>query len=497
VSTASNVIHFPLAPTGDESNHAAAHRHVGDEFLAGPARPNHVVHFYEDEESLFDRVSQFLGAGLRAGDPLLVIATEGHRTAFRRRLERFGGEHAIESGQLVLRDAHETLSKFMVGNMPDPHLFRNMVSNVVVDAKRDRNQPLLRVYGEMVDVLWRGGNSDAALRLEELWNDAGQEHTFSLLCAYVMGNFYREPEASKFFTVCRNHTHIVPTESVARLKSLEKEIAHRKELEEALRESLRKRNQIEEELRASLRREQEARAEAEAGISFREVFVGMLSHDLRNPLNTILTAARLMAMRGEVVADGTRRLERLISSGVRMQRMIDQLLDLTRARLAGGIVVERTLQNIEPLVAKIVKEARAAHSACTVEYHVHGDCWASVDADRFEQVASNLIGNAVTHGDPEKPIRVELGGTALAVHLSVQNYGKPIDPAFIPCLFDPFTRSNQREGRSEGLGLGLYIVERIVSAHDGKIDVASSTDTGTLFEATIPRHGRERQPEGA
>lgn len=189
-------------------------------------------------------------------------------------------EGATRSGRVLLLDARETLAKFMVGDMPDADLFAAMIAEMIGGMAVDGPQRL-RVYGEMVDVLWREGNSNAAIRLEELWNDAGKEHSFSLLSAYLTGNFYREGDASRFVELCRNHSHVIPTETFARLdepharlreistlqqraRALEGEIQIRKALESALRYALKDRGRVEAELRECVEREQAARTEAEA-----------------------------------------------------------------------------------------------------------------------------------------------------------------------------------------------------------------------------------------
>jgi signal transduction histidine kinase len=321
-----------------------------------------------------------------------------------------------------------------------------------------------------------------------------------------MGHFYREGDAARFMEVCRNHSHVIPTESFTRIdepnarmreismlqqraRSLESEIRHRNEVESALRDALHERSRIEEELRASLEREKEARALAEASDAFKEVFLGILGHDLRNPLNTVLTTARLMTMRCELPPESHKRLERVVVSGVRMERMIEQLLDLTRARLAGGIVVTRDAkQDLVPLVSKIVTELKVAHPTRTIDVRAEGACMAGVDADRFEQVVSNLLGNAIVHGDKERAITVTIDARGDSASLSVHNFGPPIEAELMPLLFDPFKRGQRpRENRPGGLGLGLYITERIVSAHGGAIVVTSSVQDGTRFEATFPR----------
>lgn len=221
---------------------------------------------------------------------------------------------------------------------------------------------------------------------------------------------------------------------------------------------------------------------------FKETFVGVLGHDLRNPLNTVLTTSRVLAMRDDTPADIRKKLERVTSSGVRMQRMIEQLLDLTRARLAGGIPLALSAEavDLEPLVSKIADEVRAAYRSTTIEVQVDGDCSARVDADRFEQVVSNLLGNAVTHGDVTKPIYVVLTAEPAVVRMTVENQGPPIDPALLPTIFNPFARGGKPRGASAGLGLGLYISERIIDAHRGTASVQSS-EAGTRFEVILPR----------
>lgn len=508
-----NVLKFPGggAIGSSEARHVGYVGHVGAAFLADPAPHSHAVHFYDNDEFLFVAVGQFLAAGLKSGDRLVVIATEEHREGFQRGLAAYGFDEAVASGQLVMLDARATLAKFMVGTMPDPDLFRDMLSRTLIGLTSDasteprdpRALPRVRAYGEMVDLLWREGNSSAAIRLEELWNEAGKDHSFTLLCAYVMGNFYKEGDSAKFMEVCRNHSHVIPTESFvalddshARLReiallqqrahSLSSEIEHRKKLEIALREALRERAQAESALRASLEREKLARRQAEESDAFKEVFLGMLGHDLRNPLNTVLTTARLMAIRQEIPAESRNRLDRIISSGVRMHRMIEQILDVTRARLASGIPVTSTLQDIAPIVSKIVDEVQAANPTRTIDLRSAGTCTAYVDADRFEQVISNLLCNAIAHGDPTQPITVDVTSRETGACVGVHNRGEAIDAAFLPVLFDPWKREKPQAG-SDGLGLGLYISERIVTACGGTIVVSSDNETGTRFEVNLPR----------
>jgi PAS domain S-box-containing protein len=223
------------------------------------ARPNgeHLVQFYEDDESLFDTLEQFLGAGLASGEPILVIATEDHRTRLVRRLRKSNVEAAIGAGRVVLLDARETLARFLVNGMPDADRFHRVIDDLMAQMTRD--QPArVRAFGEMVDLLWRDGARTAAIRLEELWNEAARVHRFSLLCAYVMANFVKGAEGAgspHLATVCELHSHVLTAPSGGalertvepileldrlrdRCRSLEAENERLKEIEEALRQSL-------------------------------------------------------------------------------------------------------------------------------------------------------------------------------------------------------------------------------------------------------------------
>ena len=208
--------------------------------------PGHAVQFYEREEYLYAVVADFLAGGLTAGEPTIVIATPEHRAGFADALtaRHLDINTAVASGQLTLLDARETLAQFMVGDDPDPVRFRSVIGAVIEKSSNVWKGALVRAYGEMVDVLWRDGNPEGALRLEELWNDLAQSHTFSLLCAYPMGNFLKGSHSEGFDAVCHTHQTVFHSET-----SLKAEIEHRKELEKALRDALSARRRAEGELK--------------------------------------------------------------------------------------------------------------------------------------------------------------------------------------------------------------------------------------------------------
>ncbi|HEY5264623.1 MAG TPA: hybrid sensor histidine kinase/response regulator [Steroidobacteraceae bacterium] len=219
-----------------------------------------------------------------------------------------------------------------------------------------------------------------------------------------------------------------------------------------------------------------------------EMFSALLAHDLRNPLSAIMASAQLLQRRPDerTALDSAARIS---SSGKRMSRMIEDMLDLARARLAGGIIVKRVPADLKTLVDKVVHEHQAALPARLIESVCEGDCTGLWDPERISQVASNLIGNALKHGRADAPVFVRLDGAqGDCVTLVVKNAGA-IAPDVLAHLFDPFRGGQREAGRGEGLGLGLYIVSQIVLAHQGSVDVDTGQGGNTAFRVKIPRAG--------
>lgn len=216
-----------------------------------------------------------------------------------------------------------------------------------------------------------------------------------------------------------------------------------------------------------------------------EMFTAVLGHDLRNPLGAILMAAQLLAHQTEDEAV-RKTAERMRASGMRMSRMIEAMLDLARARLAGGIPVSLAPADFGKVVERVVRESEISAPGRRIEYRHEGDLNGQCDADRLEQMASNLISNALQYGKKEEPVEVRLDGSHRdGILLSVANAGS-IPADVLPKIFDPFRGGQRKPGQNEGLGLGLYIVQQIVHAHGGSIEV-DSKDGRTVFRVTIPR----------
>jgi hypothetical protein len=177
--------------------------------------PGHDVHFYSSEESLVRSVVTFLSAGLRVGQPVIVIATEPHRKAFAAGLRDKGLDpDEILAGRVVVwLDARETLNSFMEDRVPSRELFEATVGSVFEKILDHRQYLVVRAFGEMVDLLFKDGNIEGAVALEELWNELASKYKYSLLCAYSIENFLHEAGVADFRRVCDQHTNALPLDT--------------------------------------------------------------------------------------------------------------------------------------------------------------------------------------------------------------------------------------------------------------------------------------------
>jgi signal transduction histidine kinase len=217
---------------------------------------------------------------------------------------------------------------------------------------------------------------------------------------------------------------------------------------------------------------------------YRDQFVGMVSHDLRSPLGAITAGAALLAASADDDQGQARIARRILSSAQRMERMIADLLDLTRIRLGGAIPLKRVRTDLQKVCAEVVLELQAHHPDAVVQFASHGDVTGEWDADRLAQVVSNLVGNAIEHGS-QGPVTIEAVDARESVRLSVHNAGGPIASDAQATIFEPLTRGVA--DATQNIGLGLFIARAIVVAHGGEIYLESAEQSGTTFEVVLPR----------
>ncbi len=219
--------------------------------------------------------------------------------------------------------------------------------------------------------------------------------------------------------------------------------------------------------------------------AFRERFIGMLAHDLRQPLNTFIFANRTLEATAATSAPVASLLGMQHRAAERMTRMVADLLDFTRSRPETGMPIEREWVDFEPVARAVIEEMRVGHPTRTLRLKAEGSCEGWWDRDRLAQLCTNLIGNAIEHGtSPSSPIVVGIVRHASQVELTVSNEGTPIPANVLSVLFEPFHRG-AGASPSSGLGLGLHIVSEIARAHAGAVSVQSDA-SATTFRVTLP-----------
>lgn len=231
-------------------------------------------------------------------------------------------------------------------------------------------------------------------------------------------------------------------------------------------------------------REYTAKVERDSNERFRELFIGMLGHDLRDPLSAMGTGAALLQRRGGLTSEQATVVRRIASATDRMARMVDQILDFTRGRLGGGIPLRRQPVALPDVVRRAVASLDTGSDTARIQTVFDGQGTGEWDPDRLEQVVANLVSNALRHGRRGAPVLVRTSDDAGTARIVVHNEGPPSD-ALLPHIFDPFRRAAAHGGR--GLGLGLYIAQLIVHAHGGTLTVDSSAERGTTFVVLLPR----------
>jgi sigma-B regulation protein RsbU (phosphoserine phosphatase) len=216
----------------------------------------------------------------------------------------------------------------------------------------------------------------------------------------------------------------------------------------------------------------------------REQFIAVLGHDLRNPLASISAGARILGR--EAKSDREHQVIAMLETTVlRMAGLIDNVLDFARGRLGGGIALDRDAgKPLEPVLHQVIDELRLASPGRLIEAEYAVDVPVDCDRSRIGQLVSNLVGNALSHGASNEPVRVRAATEDGVFRLSVANNGEPIPEAAMAKLFEPFFRGEVRASR-QGLGLGLHIAAQIAKAHEGTLTV-SSTREETCFTFVMP-----------
>jgi signal transduction histidine kinase/CheY-like chemotaxis protein len=453
--------------------------------VPAPLSEGHLVQYYEKEGFLYDRVTDFMSDGLRGSDAAVLIATRAHRDGVESRLFRRGLDlpELTARGRYHALDAQQTLSRFMVDGTPDPDRFANTIGPVIKTARSGDRRVL--AFGEMVALLWAEGNREAAIRLEELWNDLARRETFALLCAYPISHFDDSGYAKPFADINAAHTWVTPTESYssAEVDERNRVIATLQQKAAALEAETKQRALLEGALRGKI----DELAEIDRR---KDEFLAMLGHELRNPLAPVTTALQIMRIHESEPSRVARSREIVERQIEHMTRLIDDLLDVSRITrgkielreqpLLLSAVIERAIESARPLIDE--RGHRIALDLPTEPVTF------LADPARLAQVFANLLNNAAKYTDVGGRIwlRARAEGNELVV--GVKDDGPGLTKELRKRAFDLFMQGPQTRARARGgLGIGLTLVRRLVELHGGTVDALSEgPGRGTEFVVRLP-----------
>ena len=461
----------------------------------------HFVQFYETDTFLLNSVSGFLGAGLGAGNAAIMVGTQSHRDGLELALQTHGLDLSglRASGQLVILDAAETLAKFMLNGSPDPVLFREVVGGLITRSAAGRQQ--VRIFGEMVALLWSEGNSAAAIELENLWNELQKTHPFILFCAYSLNGLGGESQCQPLLDVCTTHSRVIPSESYTALKTADDRLRAIIQLQQkarSLEAEVAERTAAEERLRVSLMHEQIARADAENANRMKDEFLATVSHELRTPLTAIMGWSHMLRKGKLDDATMVRAIATIERNAKAQAQLVEDILDVSRM-IMGKLRLNITPVDLASVINSALDSVQLAADSKGIKLEVTLDPSARHtigDASRLQQVVWNLLSNAIKFTPAGGRVMLRLERAENFVNVCVNDTGCGIGPDFLPYVFDRFRQADGTPTRTHGgLGLGLAIVKHLVELHGGSVLAESDgVDKGASFIIRLPLAPTETEP---
>ncbi len=503
----------------------------------------HFVQFYENDAFLLDSLSGFIDTGLAEGGACIVLATKAHRESLEERLKSHGLDLAAAQtqGVYISLDAAEALSKFMVDGLPDPERFALVFGDMIMRAAEGRHH--VRVFGELVALLWADGKRAAAIRLEELWNDLGKLHPFSLFCAYPMHDFGSEVYEAEFTEICNRHSQVIPPESYAALTTsgerlraitllqqkanalaversrigkpitliIPAELRHEEEdiigkLRQGIRiehyETVRVRKdgrRIDVSLSispvkdsagniigaAKIARDITERKELERR---KDEFISMASHELKTPVTSLKGFTQLLLRQFKRLDDNEtlRYLARMDTQLNKLTKLISDLLDISKMQ-TGQLEYRMEPFDLNVLAQEIVENVQGMTQTHRLILQKTAEVCVFGDRDRVGQVLINLLSNAIKYSPGADQVIVQIATDGTNALVSVQDFGIGIAEAHQEKIFERFYQVNEpAEKTYPGLGIGLYITSQIIRRHRGCLWVKSQKGEGSVFNFSLP-----------
>jgi signal transduction histidine kinase len=443
------------------------------------------VQFYGEDTFLLDELTRFVGTALGAGDAAVVVATKAHRDGLLQRLKARGLDSALatKQGRYIVLDAAETLGKFMRNGWPDAALFTEVLGSVLGQAAMAAGGKDSRIsaFGEMVALLWSQGNAEAAVRLEQLWNELAQNYSLSLRCAYPMNGFDREFHSHTFLKICAEHSHVIPVETYTALINEEqrlRSITHLQQKARALEAEMTERKQVEEALRrakAELESQVEQRTAALRKLSSRLLSMQdaerrRIARELHDSLGQFLVGLKINV---DMLRQSPEREELWSEAEVLMQQCIAEV------RTLSYLLHPPTMDSAGfASAARWYVEGFGQRSGLQVALDAPTDLGRLPDAIELAlfRVLQETLTNVHRHsGATAANILVQ--GDAGQVVLEVQDNGQGIPQGLL----------SRFRATGEGMGVGLAGIGERVRELGGTLKLESD-NSGTLVRVTIPVH---------
>lgn len=415
----------------------------GGASLHAPACDDHLVAFYEHPDHLVGAVRDFVLPAFAARDAVVLVATAEHGDGIRAALASSGADlSGLErEGRLTVLDADRVLANLVSADGVDPARFRATLSPVLDRAVAGGRH--VRVFGEMVSVLWHRGQVTAAIELEDLWNELARRYTFALFCAYDAAGMAQDSDA--FRAVCDRHSAVVPTGA----------------------------------------RRPEQPAAPSALDRTHDRYVAMVVHDIRGPAAMLATALELLrADSGLTPAERERVLDTAIDLSSQIERRTSDVLDVARIE-AGALTFDLRPLDLVDLAETATLQLRLATGRRIVV--TAGEVPPVLaDEERQHRILANLLSNAIKFSPVDSTVTVTLSARDGSVRVRVEDEGDGIASEDLGSLFEPFSRPDRRDRSVPGSGVGLYTVKALVEGQGGTVEVASEPGRGSVFTYTVP-----------
>ena len=457
----------------------------------------HFVQFYDSENFLIESLTNFVSAGFIFGETVLILATKQHLNALRTNLSEhhFHLNQLQKQGRFVPLNAEEVQADLSVDGILCRERFNQFFSSLLSQATDGGKR--VRVFGELVAVLWAQGKYSTALEVEELWNGLRSQTDFSLFCAYPMQAFAGKEMAEPLRQVCLTHSRIIPAESYSSLNGVDEKlhtIAGLQQQSISLMQEIAEHERTQQQLKEALQRERLARAEVESANRLKDEFLATVSHELRTPLNVIVGWSHLLNQGHLDQSTSTKAMESIERNANVEAQMIDNLLDLSTLS-AGTLRLDLGEVDIPAVVKAAINLLRRAADAKEIEVTIQVDSKFErivADARRLEQIFWHLLDNAIKFTPANGRVSIHLRQDETDVEVSVQDTGQGIERNLLTGVFERFRQADSGTTRRHGgMGLGLSIVRYLVELHGGSVFVESEgVKLGSRFVVRLPNKGK-------